>query len=1249
MGLKHLPQSCSHLCPSFMCDYLLLLLLSFLFLSFPWYSLHAQGTLCTPNIASDPVSAIVRSFSFTALPLSSVVPPSLSLSSTSLPCLLPLSGNHVSSVSYPSTNPSFLPPSFLSLSISSFSRRGLRSQAWGFGLPLSSTFLSPLSPSFTSLLSGTRAHPYCPSGVLTAGHQLPCVLQQDESSSGSLIYSAITTNPVYKAQRHRGLPLPFLWPSFKGRGEEVVGDRMYSTCLNKGICRPVDTSGLHRRRSVRRITTLFFSPENRRIRFLRNKKESERDCLLTSPSDFLPLSSRRQCLRPQVSMAAGGEKSSLLSDFLCRVPEGKPERPMGMNFLGAAHAPNFLSDVASSPRKKKRRRKKGEGHDGADTGERGRGVSETSDWQPDMKEPGDGLREEKGSIASEAEERRKKLMTALAELDEEAKDGDEEWYSKLRDKVLEQASLFNERGATETGMELHQFISPSSRSQAKKQSDIERFDHRTGIRRARVEDERFKNSKADDDTIDELERLTHEEEERERLEELRLSNPDRFFKTAKEKKRGDTVPEMYVQTAELCVKKNCCPGCGAAFQTRNPLGAGYVSPRLCGEEESTDPSDVSSLSAASLCSSASSPGTPFSTTVDLSEPEAAERAFASTGDDMDKVVALASRSDGVDFNTFVQAIAKAGGVSEEEVFEKLRIACDYNGDITTDEDDDEEASGRKVEVGREGEVDDSTLDDIEAGDFEKMERLMTPDGADNLPALTGRQRDIDSDAEHLQEKEENTKDPLMKSAALDGLPRDLGTETELTDLPPLLEVPQDTKDERPEKTAAENKQKQVLCQRCHAIRAGKKIDERLRVKFSGDEKLFHPDRFKQLIASLRTKRCIFLLVLDLTSLELLPALPELVRVNPLYVAVTKCDLLPGSLRRPDAPFDSKAEGFRTRCVTNSGVARNYVYRMISSAYKLKDFSVKNVFMISNKSGAGLTHLINELGKEASRRRRPVYMIGAANAGKSSFLNKILAKAHSHEREEHGKRDGAQADGPGNACAARKPRLKGAKAAAAACPLPGTTLDFIPLSVNKSWKIIDTPGIFLKGNYSTLLTQEELQASLPTAALHLSSASIAEGHGVWLGGLARIELVSSQRCFFSFFVSRSLLLRPFTKSQSAHEERLALQRRRLFPPFSPDRIAALSPLAPIDFEVGGRGWQETAADIVICGLGWISVTGCGPLRIRVNVPEEVSVYQRPPLVPWAIRSCRAISTKALQKNVDRQVSVRKSANNVTRRR
>ncbi|CBZ52910.1 hypothetical protein NCLIV_026980 [Neospora caninum Liverpool] len=792
------------------------------------------------------------------------------------------------------------------------------------------------------------------------------------------------------------------------------------------------------------------------------------------------------------------------------------------------------------------------------------------------------------------EERRREALKALAELEAEH-DADDPVVAQLKKQLLEQtqplASGANASGGSRVRGE-GATRDPSVQSK--------------GQKRKRHGDTR--------DTMEEIAEMDEEEERRDRLEHLRMTNPGALFSTAKEKK--EKKPDVYVQSAEIRVKPNRCFGCGAAFQTRNPDKAAYVPARVL---------EAASLSTSSCADSSEGAADPSlrPSSLDLSDPESAAKAFASAGGDIEKVVDLAARAESVDFEAFVSAIAEAGGTDRQEVLDKLTLACDYNGEPVEDEEpervgeeelDEHGQGGRDTQVARGSEAGHGAEDPeqrrLQETPSDAEGRSAFPeDTADDMALPGARRTGAGADGEN-QRGGVRVETMTLSEEELGRL---LGQEA--------VAALHDDASVEAEGRARTGAQKLVLCQRCHAMKSGKKIDEGLRVGFSHGDHLLHPDRFKRLVASLRTKRCIFLLFLDLISPELVPALPDLVRVNPVYVAVTKCDLLPGSLRRPDAPFNSSAEGFRRRCIANTNVARHYVFEMLSRAYRLKDFTVKNIFMISNKSGAGVSHLINAVGQEAIRRKRPVYVIGAANAGKSSFLNKILAKAT---------REPESTPGP-----LQKPQLKGAKAAAAASSaVPGTTLDFIPLVVNGKWKVIDTPGIFLKGSYANLLTQEELQAAVPSSALHLCSARVAEGHGVWLGGLARVELLGDRGCFFSFFLSRSLLIRPFTAAGTP-EGKLEAQRSRLSPPFSPERRKALSPLVPEDFYIAGKGWQEAAADIVLSGLGWISITGCGPLRVRVHVPDEVRVYQRPALVPRATRACPAVATTLLQKTADRQ--------------
>lgn len=43
--------------------------------------------------------------------------------------------------------------------------------------------------------------------------------------------------------------------------------------------------------------------------------------------------------------------------------------------------------------------------------------------------------------------------------------------------------------------------------------------------------------------------------------------------------------------------------------------------------------------------------------------------------------------------------------------------------------------------------------------------------------------------------------------------------------------------------------------------------------------------------------------------------------------------------------------------------------------------------------------------------------------------------------------------------------------------------------------------------------------------------------------------------------------------------------------------------------------QSAADVVIAGLGWVSVTGAGPVTLRVWAPRGVLVMAREPLLPY----------------------------------
>lgn len=103
-------------------------------------------------------------------------------------------------------------------------------------------------------------------------------------------------------------------------------------------------------------------------------------------------------------------------------------------------------------------------------------------------------------------------------------------------------------------------------------------------------------------------------------------------------------------------------------------------------------------------------------------------------------------------------------------------------------------------------------------------------------------------------------------------------------------------------------------------------------------------------------------------------------------------------------------------------------------------------------------------------------------------------------------------------------------------------------------------------------------------------------------------------FFTFFISNDVKLHP-TDSAKADEVLAKHVGTLITPPSSPQRLAELGvPTRHLIQVAGGGDWKTASTDIVIAGLGWVSVTGPGECTVAVTVPEGVSVVTRPALLP-----------------------------------
>lgn len=372
-----------------------------------------------------------------------------------------------------------------------------------------------------------------------------------------------------------------------------------------------------------------------------------------------------------------------------------------------------------------------------------------------------------------------------------------------------------------------------------------------------------------------------------------------------------------------------------------------------------------------------------------------------------------------------------------------------------------------------------------------------------------------------------------------------------------------------------------VCQRCWGLWHYNDCDDILRPDYGDCTDELTADRFEEMLTKVLApvKSGCVLAVVDVfdfgPSSKMLQFLAKQLRKKrevEVRIVANKIDLLP---REVDW---MRLRGWVAREAHRAGLPR----------VRLTD-----VFPVSLHKGHGVPMVTRLLTKTDAA--RAWYVVGAANAGKSSLLNRLSFR----KRKGAGELSAISADG------------------ATVSPLPGTTLKPMVMKMQRgNTKIIDTPGLLAPGNLTTLLPMTDLVSVIPQkegairVTLHMT-----EGKSLLLGGLARIDMLQGRPYQFTVFTSEKVNIHR-CKSERVENSYDKMLGRELVPPASQRKAMELQPFVPHRFELDGKGWTEAACDIVIHGLGWISFTGSGIFTVEVWAPKGVDVTLREsPLMPF----------------------------------
>lgn len=317
--------------------------------------------------------------------------------------------------------------------------------------------------------------------------------------------------------------------------------------------------------------------------------------------------------------------------------------------------------------------------------------------------------------------------------------------------------------------------------------------------------------------------------------------------------------------------------------------------------------------------------------------------------------------------------------------------------------------------------------------------------------------------------------------------------------------------------------KKLHCERCYNIIHYGKIT---------DAKLPYSE-YEKRVAELKTKDMLMIQLVDILDIKgsLLPKARHLFGNKDVMLVVNKGDLLP----------------------EKSGIRR--LMRRIQTEAKVAGIeNIKAVYLVSAMKGIGMKEIVDDVKK--FRQGRDVCVVGAANVGKSTFLNSLM-KFLSDRKWQHNHRkymkmkgvtvDELQSDDVVHSddedhdeveeipTKSQQPtddldiHLEDGESVEmydeaneegrqmTTSPLPGTTLAVQHLPIiakNELFNILDTPGLIVDTQRQKLIetlaldSAAQLKNVFPTKTLPMATYRIQPGRSLFLGALVRFDYESS---------------------------------------------------------------------------------------------------------------------------------------------
>ncbi|KAI3705921.1 hypothetical protein L1987_76170 [Smallanthus sonchifolius] len=392
----------------------------------------------------------------------------------------------------------------------------------------------------------------------------------------------------------------------------------------------------------------------------------------------------------------------------------------------------------------------------------------------------------------------------------------------------------------------------------------------------------------------------------------------------------------------------------------------------------------------------------------------------------------------------------------------------------------------------------------------------------------------------------------------------------------------------------------ILCGRCRLLSHGHMVTAvGGNGGYAGGKQFVTAEELREKLRHLRHEKALIVKLVDIVDFNgsFLAHVRDLAGANPIILVITKVDLLP------------------------KGTDFNCVGDWVVEATMKKKLNVLSVHLTSSKSLVGITGVMSEIQKE--KKGRDVYILGAANVGKSAFINALLKMLSDKD--------------PVAAMARKYKPIQSA--------VPGTTVG--PIQINAflgGGKVYDTPGVHLHHRQAAVVHSQDLPALAPRSRLRGQSFTkevvldqwVSEktefnslaGFSIFWGGLVRVDVlkVLPETCL-TFYGPKAVKLHivPTNKADEFYKKELG----GLLTPPSGEQVEDWTGLETArQLQIRFDNTQRPACDLAISGLGWITVEPVSQtlkepdsnivqeeamvISLDVHVPKAVEIFVRPPL-------------------------------------